>query len=439
MGKTVLFSPVGGTDPISINNMHDGSLLHICRYYNPDEVVMYMSKEIAAYDEEDNRYEEAIHRLCKKQKRAIIVKKIKKDKLENVQEFDFFYKEFSEILFSIRKKLDEDDRLLVNVSSGTPAMKSGLLVLVTLGEIDCSAIQVSTPVKGMNEHEHKGFDLETLWELDPDNENGENRCQEVICPTLSCMQKQEIIKRHLISYDYPAAVAVAETMPKRDTEQYINLLQLADARAALDNNRVGKLSNGNKETFFPIWSSGDRKLFEYALIVDLKRKRGEYADFVRSFTPLFVNILEQILKRECHFIVEDYVNKWGRWTIDRIPNDLKNHLDSEFDGAFKGGYVLSVHLVRIADFYMKDKELLDVLHQLRDMEENVRNDAAHQITSLSDDDLCSRTGLNSKQIMDRIQKIFPHTGAPVKKEYWDSYEEMNRKIIAVMDKTWTNQ
>lgn len=44
MGKRILFSPVGGTDPIKY--LHDGSMLHICRHYRPDEVVLYMSKEI---------------------------------------------------------------------------------------------------------------------------------------------------------------------------------------------------------------------------------------------------------------------------------------------------------------------------------------------------------------------------------------------------------
>ena len=34
MGKKILFSPVGGTDPISENNYRDGSMLHICRHYN---------------------------------------------------------------------------------------------------------------------------------------------------------------------------------------------------------------------------------------------------------------------------------------------------------------------------------------------------------------------------------------------------------------------
>lgn len=48
MNRTIIFSPVGGTDPISSSNLRDGSLLHICRWYKPDKVYLYMSKEILA-------------------------------------------------------------------------------------------------------------------------------------------------------------------------------------------------------------------------------------------------------------------------------------------------------------------------------------------------------------------------------------------------------
>ena len=39
----------------------------------------------------------------------------------------------------------EDDRLLVNMASGTPAMKSALLIMATLAEYRFLPIQVSTP------------------------------------------------------------------------------------------------------------------------------------------------------------------------------------------------------------------------------------------------------------------------------------------------------
>ena len=39
MGKKYLFSPIGNTDPIKY--LYDGSMLHRCRYYEPDVVYLY--------------------------------------------------------------------------------------------------------------------------------------------------------------------------------------------------------------------------------------------------------------------------------------------------------------------------------------------------------------------------------------------------------------
>ena len=61
MGKRILFSPVGGTDPIKYCS--DGSMLHICRHYQPDEVVLYLSKEMTEKHREDNRYVKCIELL----------------------------------------------------------------------------------------------------------------------------------------------------------------------------------------------------------------------------------------------------------------------------------------------------------------------------------------------------------------------------------------
>ena len=46
MNQTILFTPIGGTDPISETNYYDGAALHICRMYKPEKIVMYMSKEM---------------------------------------------------------------------------------------------------------------------------------------------------------------------------------------------------------------------------------------------------------------------------------------------------------------------------------------------------------------------------------------------------------
>lgn len=65
----------------------------------------------------------------------------------NVQQYDVFYKEFRSIISDIEREKGEDDRLLVNMASGTPAMKSALLIMATLAEYRFLPIQVSTPQK----------------------------------------------------------------------------------------------------------------------------------------------------------------------------------------------------------------------------------------------------------------------------------------------------
>ena len=61
MGKRILFSPVGGHDPIA--SYRDGALLHICRCYQPSVVYLYLSKEMVERSRLDNRYVAALELL----------------------------------------------------------------------------------------------------------------------------------------------------------------------------------------------------------------------------------------------------------------------------------------------------------------------------------------------------------------------------------------
>ena len=67
----ILFSPLGGTDPINKSDFTDGSMLHICRYYNIDKVYLYMTKEIIDRHNKDDRYRFYINKLAEEQNRSI--------------------------------------------------------------------------------------------------------------------------------------------------------------------------------------------------------------------------------------------------------------------------------------------------------------------------------------------------------------------------------
>lgn len=117
MNQTILFTPVGGTDPISLNNYHDGSILHICRFYKPDKVILYMSKEMLDFQEKDDRYRYCLDRLAKMQDRPMIYEIIERRELTRVHEFDYFYEDFRKVISHIYETMDDSDTLLLNVSS----------------------------------------------------------------------------------------------------------------------------------------------------------------------------------------------------------------------------------------------------------------------------------------------------------------------------------
>ena len=439
MNRKILFTPVGGTDPISSTNCYDGAILHICRHYKPDKVIMYMSKEMLENQEKDDRYRYCLDKLCDLQKRTMNYEIIEKNELTKVHEFDFYYEDFQKCIRDIYQAMDESDELFLNVSSGTPAMKSGLLVLQTMEEYPAKLIQVSTPEKRINEHHHKYYDVVTLWELDEDNQpDAHNRCSEITCPSLQKLKKEEVIKKHIMSYDYRAALTVANTMKTDDTQNYKIYLELAEKRLLLDMSAVDKMAKKIDFDCIPVKSSSERMLFEYALCMMIKLKKGEYVDFIRAITPILVDLFELVLKVQCKIDVNDYCNnikkKDGsnqrRWSGDKLMNtEVENVLNTAFSGSFKLGDVYSVHIKALIEHFSTDIQLNELISNLRLVEEKIRNTAAHDIVSVTEKVIEERTGFSAEKIMKMIQKLFSYTGIKVKKEYWDSYDLMNQEIL----------
>lgn len=444
MNQTILFTPVGGTDPISSTNIHDGSMLHICRVYQPQKVILYMSKEMLDNQEKDNRYRYCLDRLAQMQNREVEYEVIERRELTKVHEFDYFYQDFRDIISRVYQTMDETDTLLLNISSGTPAMKSGLAVLQTIGEFPAKLIQVATPERRINEHIHKNYDVVTLWELNADNEeNYENRCKEVQCPTLANIKKEEVIKKHVLAYNYSAALDVAETLPDEMTAEYKDLLKLAYARVLLDFRGVDKMIEKTQVSCLPVRSSSQRKYFEYALNMELRLKKEEYVDFVRSITPIVVDLFEIILKKQCKIDINDYCSvkkqngkerRW--WSKPKLEGTsageaFKEHYAKQ-NMEFSGGDIYSIHLKILIDALAEDAHLKELIKNIRSVEKNIRNLAAHEIVSVTEETIVALTGFSSEKIMAMIKELFNYTGISIRKEYWNSYDEMNTEILKRM-------
>lgn len=432
MNQTILFSPVGGTDPISLNNYRDGSMLHISRFYKPDKVIMYMSKEILEKHRADDRYRYCLDKLAAMQNRKMEYQIIERPDLSKVHEYDEYYRDFREIIDDIIRNMDESDQLILNVSSGTPSMKSGLLVLQTLLDYPCILVQVATPTEKMNEHSHEGFDVEVLWQLNEDNDaNAPNRCKVVKCPTLTRIKQEEIIKKHIEVFDYQAALVVAKTIPKQFPPECRNLLKLGAARMLLDMNEVDRIQTKYGYNLLPVTEERERAVFEYALNLQVKLHRKEYVDFIRGITPLLVDLMEMLLVNRFNINIKDYCSynqkkKSYEWDMNKLAGtDILKYLNKNYSGGFKGGNISSDHLKTIIKSVCTDKELNENIKNLRDVEVNIRNLAAHQIVSITEKRIKKETGFTACKIMCEIKKLVEYTLPNISASAWDSYNEMN--------------
>lgn len=437
MGKRILFSPIGGTDPIRYKR--DGSMLHICRHYQPDVVYLYLSHEMMEFHREDNRYVKAIQFLGELLGHSFEINLIERDDLIDVQKYDWFYQDFREEIRKIEQEMEEEDELLVNMASGTPAMKSALLVMATLAEYRFKPIQVSSPQGKMNSEQEnrEEYNQEDYFRLNQDNaEDAENRCSEEVCMNLMKMIKTDTIKKHIDAYNYPAALSVASELQRDISKRAYRLLQAADARVKLDDRKVRQFINGIEEDFYPVKEEKQRKIFEYALVLFLKVKRQEYADFVRGITPLVVDLLEEILWKECNIRLEECCiikqkENMLYWSKEKLQQkNLLEPLNQAYkaQGGFREGPVYSNAIAKLLSARGQNRMVCTKVEEMVEIEKSIRNIAAHEVVSVTEEWIQKRTGKTVKGILELVRTLVFYAGIKVENRAWESYDEMNQRI-----------
>lgn len=437
----ILFSPVGKTDPIT--NYHDGSLIHICRKYKPEKVYLYLSQEMLNFHRLDDRYCKCLEWLQKKEDFHAEIVLLERPDLVDVQVFDYFYDEFEQEVQKIQQE-NPEATILFNVSSGTPAMKSALQFLAASSENMYVPVQVSTPQYGVNreQYDFEKYDLETRWELNEDNETGyADRCVESETATLNKRIKLEIICKHIEAYDYQAAWRVAQSIEKMLPSNHMALLEGAAKRFTLDISSAEAAFRKAGVSFIPAMSSDRRFIVEYLLWLQVKQQRGDLVDFIRGLTPVFVDVFLLALKEKCRLDFGTYCEKDARgvmrikrYKMQQKNPELLNYLDQVFGdrGGVKEGPLGSVVLLRTFEHVCQETSIVQKAVSLREVEENARNTAAHEIVSVTDEWLKKIVGYDSWKIMKLLKDFTQMTCSDIKPSVWESYDEMNRIIIRTL-------
>lgn len=132
----------------------------------------------------------------------------------------------------------------------------------------------------------------------------------------------------------------------------------------------------------------------------------------------------------CKWINKKDGARQRRWAGEKLKGtEVEQVLNAAFSGNFKQGDVYSVHMKDLIEHFSLDAQLKELVCNLRLAEEKIRNTAAHDIVSVTEKTIENRTGFSATKIMQMIQKLFGYTGIKIKKEYWDSYDLMNKAIL----------
>ena len=124
-------------------------------------------------------------------------------------------------------------------------------------------------------------------------------------------------------------------------------------------------------------------------------------------------------------------------------------LDKEYKGYFREEPVYSHHIKTIICSKCKDDlKLVEEVNNILKVEGAVRNVAAHEIVSVTDEWITDKTsekkkigkietivkpGKTAQQILEIIRYLIIKSGVNVKEEYWKSYDKMNDTIKMYLD------
>ena len=435
----ILFSPVGLTDPVS--NFRDGAMIHICRFRQIDKVYLYLSKEVYEYENHDHRYSYCINMLAKQTEHKLEYEFIVKEQLEDVHLFDTFIHDFRKEITRIHQA-NPDDQLYLNVSSGTPAMKSALQILAAFREFDMIPIQVATPQKRSNPHveEKWSYNPEEQWKCNDDNSDPIDRCSVSVNINFLLLTKKQMLAELINKYDYVGAQALADTMRHSLSDKFIELLDGAVKRFTLQFGEANTIYKKYNLNLLEAEQSNYAPITEYLLELDIRVRKQEYGKFIQGLTPLIFDLYEMILSNKMNIKLDNLTveSSYGEreWNIKELLRDanlqIKECLEGQ-NGVISQNTVYSASLNRIIQGMCNDERIKKLCRKLRSIEQTARNIAAHEIVSISDQWIKQKTNCLSADILDMFRRLIIYAGININNNFFGSYDRMNDCLIKALN------
>ena len=426
----ILISAVGTTDPIS--NNHDAALLHIARNYRPDKIVLVYSQEMMVKQDLINKVLLSIEGY-----NPII--EIDSTILNNDEVF-LFDKMYEVMGLIVQKYTNDDDEIILNLSSGTPQIISALFALNRINDYNTQAIQVATPKKGAN-REYKSLTDTEIDALIVENQDNNVDFVDRSIKDKSEKFTQALVKRHLrsliASFDYQAAEAIIN---RKEYNKLLSKKRIAYIREKLnDFSRVFKNQSILSDILsFPLDDS-QKKALNYYLMIDVLKEREHIADVLIKAKSLAEFVIEETIKKDheglivfdgnlpklnpdfpdCEPILDD---------IDKKMKKSRGIEDTE-ERIFSVQSTLNLlSYLNILEFYEYDSQLQTAINGILSLN-GERNKVAHGLSEI-DTRLLSRKKL--KQLSENLRLLLVDC-LGIDTSYFNYYDKQNEELIKMLE------
>lgn len=454
----ILFSALGDTDPI--RGCYDGACLHIVRHYQPEQVVLFYSADMEKKEKKDQRYTRALKSVAPKCEIKEIFSKI-----ENVHIYD----EFMTVLPDEVRRLHKDfpnAKILLNLSSGTPQIKTVLAILAVEEERWCCGVQVTSPEHGSNRNNPAVTDEEDVDALLNNNldneEETENRCSEPPIKILHYYGEKNRILSLIEQYAYDGALQLAK-QSDMIPEETKKLLRHAAHRARLETDKAkDALRSYNGYHLFPFHDDEKMEsLLEYFFTMQLAERQGDLSSLLLKTIPFLYTFLRQYLIEQKRLSLPSLLapesKKLSRELMEKKAPKLLEFLNTKNSYPFTDSK-LSYYLCDQICQYLEEKQLANnseqhnaimvELGKLRgtDIEEDgiksknktntLRNMTAHEIINVNEKKFRVDIGLSPKEFVNAcLQLLRLYCEEKGRKIRNNPYDDLNEWIRVSLTKT----
>ena len=441
----ILFSAVGFSDPVCAG--HDGGWLHCCRHIHPDQTVVYMTAETWQREQKLQMYSRSLELLNSQTGDNTAFVPVARPDLFASHDFDAFYGDFEQILLKLHQDNPEAE-VFLNISSGTPAIKSTMILMYHLLPFPTTLLQVDRPheelgsSRGERETVPDDYDPEAGWKSNLDNQaEAHDRChvhqsvQQSL--RLQHMQLQALIEKN----EHHAARLLAKRMGDYCSKSLYHGLTGAEQRMQLDIVSAGnelyqsgwqEAENLQKKAKDPLFLAAEAVL---TMQCDLDRR--DIAGCIRKLTPVLFTLLCHYLETNCHIDYSKITNanrsKIIEYKLSTVYPNLYAAVKCQLFNRGNPMFGSSNIIVLIKACQAGESDLLKMMEQLRDVEANARNEVAHTCRMLTETAFKKETGIPTAEMMrlihDCFQKIQPVVYQP---DFWNSYDRMNGYLTSLL-------